>query len=98
MENENLVSVSEFCKHYQVEISFINSLQEYELLELTVIEETPFIHHEQLQRLEKLIRLHYDLDVNLEGLDVIHHLLQRIESMQNEMITLRNKLGSFEEG
>ncbi|HYV93959.1 MAG TPA: chaperone modulator CbpM [Chitinophagales bacterium] len=97
MEKEKLVPVMDVCRHYNVEVTFINSLQEYELIEIINIEETPFIHHEQLQRLEKLVRLHYDLEVNLEGLDVINHLLQRIDTMHQEMIALRNKLGRFEE-
>ena len=97
MEKENLVPVDDICRHYHVEVPFINSLQEYELIEITNIEETAFIHPEQLQRLEKLVRLHYDLDVNLEGLDVINHLLQRIETMQHEMRALKNRLGMFED-
>ena len=97
MEKENLVPVVDVCRHYNVEVTFINSLQEYELIEITTVEETSFIHHEQLQRLEKLVRLHYDLDVNLEGLDVINHLLQRIDTMQHEMLALKNRLGGFED-
>jgi len=97
MEQEKLVPVIEVCRHYNVEVAFINSLQEYELIEITTIEETEFIHPEQLQQLEKLVRLHYDLDVNLQGLDVINHLLQRMEAMQSEMIELRNRLGRFED-
>jgi len=97
MEKEELVPVIEVCRHYNVEVAFINSLQEYELIEITTIEEVAFIHPEQLQRFEKLVRLHYDLDVNLEGLDVINHLLQRIEVMQHEMLALKNRLRRFED-
>ena len=96
MVTENLISVVEFCKFYNVEVSFINSLQDYELIEITMVKQAAFIHQEQLNRLEKLVRLHYDLDVNLEGLDVIHHLLERIETMQLEMLALKNKLARLQ--
>jgi hypothetical protein len=92
METEKMISVAEFCEHYNVELSFITQLGEYELLEIHTIEEQPFIHEEQLQQVEKLIRLHYDLNVNLEGLDVIRHLLERIENMQRELTSLRNRI------
>jgi hypothetical protein len=92
MKEEPLVPLDEFCRHYHIDTAFIDSLKEYELIELTAVSNTMFIHADHLQQLEKLMRLHYDLDVNMEGLDVISHLLQRMESMQNEMMELRNKL------
>ena len=95
MKKENLVPVVDIYRHYNAEPEFINSLKEYELIEIILIGETEFIHHEQLQRLEKLVRLHYDLEINLEGIDVINHLLQRFEFMQSEMIALKNKLRMF---
>ena len=97
MKKENLVPVVDIYRYYKAEPEFINSLKEYELIEITTIEETEFIHFEQLQRLEKLVHLHYDLEINLEGIDVINHLLQRIESMQNEMVALKNQLQMFKE-
>jgi hypothetical protein len=96
METEKMISVVEFCQHYHAEPSFITSLQEFDLIEITTIEDAAFINPEQIQQLEKLIRLHYDLDVNLEGLDVVQHLLQRIETMQQELTTLKNRLSGYE--
>ncbi len=97
MKKETLVPVDDICKYYRTEHSFIISLKEYELIEIITIEGASFIHAEQLQQLEKLVRLHYDLDVNLEGIEVINHLLHRIETMQHEMRMLKNKLGGNEE-
>jgi hypothetical protein len=44
----------------------------------------------ELQKLEQIIRLHYDLDINLEGIDAIAHLAERIKMMQNEITGLKN--------
>jgi len=96
MENEALISVHEFCVKSSIEESFIHLLLKSELIEVTVIREETFIHHDQLNRLEKLARLYYDLDINLEGIEVIDHLLRRMENLQGEINTLRNRL-RFEE-
>jgi MerR HTH family regulatory protein len=96
MENEHLIPADEFCTNYNVEISFINALRENGLIEMTTIEENYFIDADQLQRLERFIRWHYDLDINLEGIEVIDHLLHRVRNMQNEISVLQNKLRLFE--
>ena len=80
MQTENLIAVNEFCVNHNIEISFISSLQQTGLIEITTIEETGFIDADQLQQLEKFIRLYYELDINLEGIETINHLLQRINS------------------
>jgi hypothetical protein len=66
------------------------------LIEITTIKETGFIDAGQLQQLEKFIRLYYELDINLEGIETITHLLQRIKSLQDEIITLKNRIRLYE--
>lgn len=96
MKKENLIAVDDFCISHNIEISFISSLQQTGLIEISTIEETPFIEAEQLQEIEKFVRLYYDLDINLEGIETINHLLRRINSMQDEIVTLRNRLRLYE--
>jgi len=96
MQEENLIPANEFCLHHNIEVSFINSLQDYGLIEFTIIDDNPFIAASQLTELEKLLRLRYDLDINLEGIDVIIDLLKRLESMQEEMAILKNRLRLYE--
>ncbi|MDP4270273.1 MAG: chaperone modulator CbpM [Bacteroidota bacterium] len=96
MHTVNLISIEEFCSNYNIEISFINSLQQTGLIEITVVEETWFIEAEQLQQLEKMVRFYYELGINLEGIETIIHLLQRIDSMQDEIVSLKNRLRFYE--
>ena len=96
MQVENLIAVNEFCVNHCIEISFISSLQQTGLIEITTVKETEFIDAGQLQQLEKFIRLYYELDINLEGIETISHLLQRINSMQDEIIALKNRLRLYE--
>ena len=97
METPNLVSADEFCTHYKVEYSFINSLQQFGLIEITTVEENRFINTESLTDLEKFARLHYDLDINMEGIEAINFLLEKVKHLQHEINFLKNKLSLYEE-
>ncbi len=96
MQTENLIAVNEFCINHHIEISFINSLQQTGLINITSMDEMEFIEVQQLPQLEKYTRLYYDLNINLEGIETITHLLQKIKVMQDEITTLRNRLGLYE--
>jgi hypothetical protein len=96
MQTEYLVAVDEFCASHNIEISFIRSLQQNGLIEITTIEQTGFIDAGQLPQVEKFIRFYYELDINIEGIETISHMLDRIRSMQEEIIALRNRLRLYE--
>ena len=51
---------------------------------------------QQLPRLERLARMHYDLDINLEGIEAISHLLERVERMQHDLRALQEWLHLYE--
>jgi hypothetical protein len=97
MQTESLISINDICANHEIEISFISSLQKTGLIEIIRIEETWFIDTDQLQLLEKYIRLYYELNINLEGIETINHLLNRIIAMNDEIISLRNSLRLYEE-
>ena len=96
METPEMIPVAAFCSSHRIERSFIDSLQSYGLIEVTVVEEHPFIAAVHLVKLEQLVRMHFDLDINLEGLDVIFNLLDRVQSMQSEIRSLKNQLRLYE--
>ena len=96
MESAEMIMLNEFCASHQVEVSFIRSLEEYGLIETIIVNETLCVPGNELSKLEQMIRLHRELNINPEGIDVINNLLQHIESMQNEMTKLRNKLNFYE--
>jgi len=96
MEMQEFIPIDIFCRQHGVEVTFISSLQEFGLIELTMINEAECIPLSQLVEAERLIRLHGDLEINLEGIDVITHLLHRLQEMQAEMQTLKNRLRLYE--
>ena len=97
MKKDNLIAAIEFCANHNIEISFISSLQESGLIEMKTINETIYIHERQLQELERIVRFYYELDINLEGIETITHLLNRSIKMQNEIIALKNRLRLYED-
>lgn len=90
METTDLIPVDLFCEHHQVEMSFIYSLQQHGLIETILIEEKQCISADELQKLEKMTRLYYDLDINIEGIETVFHLLEKIENLQNEIRYIKN--------
>ncbi len=96
MNKDKLISVEQFCVHYNIPHSFIDSLVEYELIHVYPQEKQTYLSLDTIAPIEKMMRMHYDLNVNFEGLDIINNLLQQIEELQQEMKTLKNKLGIYE--
>jgi hypothetical protein len=96
METEYLLSVDEFCIHHDIDASFISSLQETGLIEITTVKETVYINADQLLQLEKFIRLYNELDINIEGIETITHLLERVKSLKDKIIELENRLRLYE--
>ncbi len=97
MRTKSLIAVDVFCMNYPIENSFITSLHETGLIEIAFVEGTAYIDVNQLNKLEKYIHFYYDLDINLEGIETIQHILQRINTMQNEITSLRNRLRLYED-
>jgi hypothetical protein len=97
MPGEDFIIVEEFCASHHLEISFIQTLKEHGMLETVIVNRAVCITTDELPKLEQIVRLHRELDINLEGIEVVTNLLQRIEDMQNEIGRLRKRLDFFEE-
>ena len=92
MENDELIPAEDFCMYNNIEYSFIHSLENSGLISITSVEQTTYLSAGQLQKLEKFARLHYDLDINIEGIETINYLLEKIEEMQKEILNLKNSI------
>jgi len=96
MQTEEMIPTEEFCSHHNIETSFIYSLKESGLIEVTTVEEKTYLPVNQLHNLEKLVRFYYELDINLEGIETITYLLQRMNEMQQKIVQLSNRLSLYE--
>lgn len=89
MESKGYISIEECSNYYSVELSFIRQLDDHGLIELTRVNESYTIEHDQLTLLEKYMHMYYDLDVNMEGIEVISHLLNKINSLHEKIKMLQ---------
>ena len=96
MPTEELIAAEEFCSYYSINLSFIKSLQQLGLVQLILVEEKPYIPDTQLPKIEQLIRHHFDLHINDEGLDVVSHLLEKVKNLNSEVALLKNRLKLYE--
>lgn len=91
METE-LITITEYCIKYDIEPEFIISLEDSGIISLTIVESEKYIHIRQFGELDRYIHLHYDLQINIEGIDAIRHLLEKVDAMQQEIQELKNQL------
>ncbi|MBK7223964.1 MAG: MerR family transcriptional regulator [Saprospiraceae bacterium] len=74
MENNELIH-QKIIIHHNLDETFIENLETYQLIKFVVHDTDKYLLEEQLPVLEQIIRLHYDLQINMEGIDVITHML-----------------------
>ena len=93
--DQEYILITDFCTSHNIETHFVLELYEYGLVDVVIKENMHYLPIQQLPKAEKILRLHSDLDINLEGIAVITRLLNRMEKMQNEITRLKNKLDLY---
>jgi chaperone modulatory protein CbpM len=96
MQTEEMIIINEFCIHHNIDPRFIDALKDSGLIEVTRTDEKLYMPENQLPQLEKLVRLHYEMDINLEGIETITYLLSRMTEMQQQIMQLNNRLMVYE--
>ncbi|MBP1839936.1 chaperone modulator CbpM [Formosa algae] len=96
MAENHYILVKTICVQYNVEPVFLDDLHSMGLLELITVENNKCLHQDTLSDLEKMIRLHNELHVNLEGIDVVFNLLKKVDYLQNQLVKTKNKLEFYE--
>ena len=96
METQDLIIIDVFCQEYQIEINFINDLESFGLIETVVHNENKYLDINQLVHVEKIIRLHNDLNINKEGIEIILDLLEKEKQLLSEIKYLKNRLDLYE--
>ena len=78
MQNEWIV-ISEYCDKCHIEPTFIDMLCESGLIDVEQEGGERYLPFSELPDVERYSRMYYDLSINMEGIDAIHHLLARME-------------------
>jgi hypothetical protein len=76
------ISREELVKIYNIEITFFDELVDYGLLNIQIENDIQYLMYEDLPDLEKFANWHYDLEINLPGLEVIHNMLKKLDALK----------------
>ncbi|HLT88693.1 MAG TPA: chaperone modulator CbpM [Sphingobacterium sp.] len=87
-----LIRIIDVCQSHKIELQFIRNLSRNGLIEVVIQNEEEFVKEEELKALEQFATWHYDLEINLQGIEVAHHLLHKIEQLQEEIRLLRMEI------
>jgi chaperone modulatory protein CbpM len=98
MSSEELIPAGEFCAHYHVELSFIQTLHDSGLIGMRIMNGVAWLPTDELPALEKFVRWRDELAINPEGIEALFHVLQRMQRLIEENQTLRNRLRRFDRG
>ena len=90
-----LIIVSEYCQKCHIEPSFIEMLEEGGLINVRTEAGKHYLLVSELPNVERYSRMYYDLSINMEGIDAIHHMLERMDDMRREITSLRKPDRSF---
>ena len=94
---ENLIAITDLCLYEKIEINFVHALADFGLITTTVVKKMTFIDVNELPKLARYKHLHQDLEINLEGLHAIAHVLNQIDDLQTELLTLKNELNYYKQ-
>lgn len=86
------ITYRECLQIYQVEESFLDALQSSGLIEIVVEEEDRYIEYDYLQEIEQFVRWYYELEINIEGIEALYHMLHQVRELQSDVAKLSNEL------
>lgn len=96
MESQELIVIDVFCKEYQIENNLILDLEEFGLIEIIAQQEQKYLDRNKLAVVEKIIRLHNDLNINKEGIEIILNLQEKESQLLEKIKQLQNRLSLYE--
>ncbi|MCT2561570.1 chaperone modulator CbpM [Chryseobacterium herbae] len=89
------ISREELVKIYNIEITFFDELVDVGLLNVEMENEIRYLLYEDLPVFERFTNWHYDLEINLPGLEVISDMLRKMEDLKRRNRDLMNKLSAI---
>jgi len=87
-----LTSVAQIIQNYQINDTSLYYLNESGIIKIIIVEQTEYIHQDDLSDLEKIIRIQQELNINMESMDIVINLIDKIKTLQIENKTLKNLL------
>ncbi len=83
------IKINEYLVQENVEQTFIFRLEEEGIIQIRRTENEIYINEDLLPSLEMFSRWYYEMGINIEGIDALRHMRNRLEELQREIIRLR---------
>ena len=96
MNMKQTITIDIICQHYEIEPSFVQRLSDLGLIEFVAEGNAQCIEEDQINQIDKIMRLYHELEINPEGIDVVFNLLQKINHLEQALQSAENKLSVFE--
>ena len=90
------ITIEEFADFHQVTTTLIREFADFGLIRTTRVEQQFCIDPDNLERCERAIRMHKELGVNKEGIEIILDMREKHAEMQRELMQLRHQLKKYE--
>ena len=97
MATTKYITIEEFADFHKITTEVIHEFADFGLIEIRQIKKKPCIIAAQLEHCERAIRLHRDLGVNKEGIEIILDMRFKHAEMQQELMRLRHQIKKHEE-
>jgi hypothetical protein len=96
MSDDEIIPIEMFCSYYNVERTFLETLESHGLISISYREDQRFILKEEVVELEKYSRMYYELNINVPGIEALKNLLEKIKQLQQDAESLRARLRIYE--
>lgn len=91
------ITLQQFADFHQVSVTLIREFADFGLIEIRQTENISCIYSDDMEKYERAIRLHKELGVNKEGIEIIIGMREKLTTMQNELNRLRHLLKKHED-
>jgi len=91
------IAIEAFCSHHGVEVMLVREFADFGLIRLERQEDKEVVPEEEVTRLERMLRLSQELEVNKEGIAIILQMREELKQLRRETMQLRYRLGQLEE-
>lgn len=88
--SNTLIKITDISTSGNIHISFIKQLHHNGLIEIITIEQIEFVEEDALPRIEQYHTWYEDLEINMQGIEVIRNLLDKIERLKEEIRALKS--------
>ncbi|MGV3503374.1 MAG: chaperone modulator CbpM [Adhaeribacter sp.] len=91
------IAIEAFCFHHGVEVMLVREFADFGLIRLERQEDKEVVPEEEVPRLERMLRLSQELEVNKEGIAVIMQMREELKQLRRERDLLTYRLRQLEE-